>query len=57
MNQDIPVITGDTVIKVKMMSPEHHWFLMKRPDGTRYKTVYMKNKDPITYDVHKLYAG
>ena len=57
MDHDIPDISKDTLIKVKMMSPSHHWFLHKRPDGTRYKTVYMKDKDPVTYDVHKLYQG
>ena len=57
MNHDIPDISKDIVVKVKMVSPEHHWFLMKRPDGTRYKTVYEKNKEPATYDVHKLYEG
>ena len=57
MDHDIPDISKDVVVKVKMVSPEHHWFLMKRPDGTRYKTVYEKNKEPATYDVHKLYVG
>ena len=60
MNQDITDITDiskDVVVKVKMVSPETHWFLMKRPDGTRYKTIYQKNQDPVSYDVHKLYSG
>ena len=51
------VNTEDQVIFVKMVSPEHHWFLMKRPDGTRYKTVYQKDTDPVSYDVHRLYTG
>ena len=47
----------DKVVKLVMMSPSSHYFIMKRPDGTCYKTVYQKNKEPVSYNVHKMYKG
>ena len=47
----------DKVVKLVMKSPEHHWFIMKRQDGTCYKTVYMKNQEPKSYNLHKMYAS
>ena len=47
----------DKVVKLVMKSPEHHYFIMKRPDGTCYKTVNQKNKEPVSYNVHKMYKG
>ena len=45
----------DIVVKLVMKSPEHYFFIMKRTDGTCYKTVYMKNQEPKSYNLHKMY--
>ena len=45
----------DVILKMVLKSPSSHHFICQRVDGSCYKTVYTKDQEPVSYDIHKLY--
>ena len=45
----------DVILKLVMKSPTNHFFISQRTDGCCYKTVYLNDEEPVSYDIHKLY--
>ena len=41
----------DKLIEVRLMTPHDHNFVYERPDGSAYKVMYRKEKEPITEEI------
>ena len=41
----------DQLIEVKLLNPQDHNFKYKRPDGSMYKVLIRRNKEPVTEEV------
>ena len=41
----------DKLIEVRLMTPSDHNFTYERPDGSAYKVMYRKEKEPVTEEI------
>ena len=41
----------DKLVEVRLMTPHDHNFVYERPDGSAYKVMYRKEKEPVTEEI------
>ena len=42
---------ADKLIEVRLMTPQDHNYIYERPDGSAYKVMYRKEKEPVTEEI------
>ena len=42
---------ADKLVEVRLMTPSDHNFVYERPDGSAYKVMYRKEKEPVTEEI------
>ena len=41
----------DKLVEVRLMTPSDHNFVYERPDGSAYKVMFRKGKEPTTEEI------
>ena len=42
---------ADKLVEVRLMTPHDHNFVYERPDGSAYKVMFRKGKEPATEEI------